>query len=87
MPPRWISRVCLGALLTGLVLTVLGPIGIWALATATAGDAGFEAARDLWWGRLFWIVPLGTGALFFGVIGLLFVWVTRLAEENRTEGP
>lgn len=84
MPPNWVQRCCLIAFLVGLALVLLGPIAVYALGSMTAPSDDPQAIGESikqWWRWLFWIAPLGGGLLFAGGIGLLFLWVTRLASE------
>ncbi|MCA9240303.1 MAG: hypothetical protein KDA37_08895, partial [Planctomycetales bacterium] len=74
------------ALLAGLLLTIAAPAVLYGLARATA-DPDLPPAqvdqvvRD--WGQHFaWIMPVGKGLAFFGGIGLLFIWVSSLAEQR-----
>lgn len=46
-------------------------------------QAAYDQGMKTWGSRLFLLVPLATGMIFLGGIGLLFVWVTRLAESTK----
>ena len=94
MPPPWTRRACLIALVVGLVLVVVGPMLVYQLALVSAeapppGEGAqlaerqqaIEASLQRWRGRFLWIMPVGMGLVFSGGIGLLFVWVTKLAEQ------
>lgn len=87
MPPRWTRRACLIAFLVGLALVIFGPMLVYALGSMTAASPDPEAVQTAiktWWTRLWWIAPLGGGLLFSGGIGLLFLWITRLASDTAT---
>lgn len=87
MPPRWIKRACQIALAAGLLLTIAAPMVLYGLARATTDadmdPAQFEEALRGWGQHFAWIMPVGMGLLFFGIIGLLFIWVTSMTEQRK----
>lgn len=88
-PPPWLRRVCVTSLLVGLALVVLGPVVVHYLASwqmdPQAADPvkAFEAAREPWRNVLLWTTPIGMAMVFQGGLGLLFLWVTRVADTAR----
>ncbi len=96
MPPRWIGRACLIALLVGLALVVIGPMVVYAVAAASVDatltpdqlndpalcEATYQQNLALYRGYFLWTIPLAMGLIFSGVIGLLFTWVTRVTTRD-----
>ncbi|TWT66746.1 hypothetical protein Pla123a_46340 [Posidoniimonas polymericola] len=88
-PPPWLRRVCLISLLVGLALVVLGPVLAYGVVSwqvdQQAGDPAkaFEAAIEPWRQGLLWTTPIGMAMVFQGGLGLLFFWVTRVADASR----
>lgn len=91
-PPPWLRRACVISLLVGLLLVVLGPViasvAAWSMVDDQAADRveAFNQARAPWLKVLIWTTPIGMAMVFQGIIGLLFLWVTRVAGPPPEAG-
>lgn len=91
MIPRWVTYAALAAFLIGVATVVLGPMVLYAVASArvdtkltpaerfdeSAVQEAMMAELETAREQFTWVFPVGCGLGFCGMIALMLVWVSR----------